>query len=655
MSIPYAGSGRTDSRNRAGAAGDSVHRMVEVRHHLWLDSRDLSCPQASHWLWLALSDGRVLAFEIIGDGIPDDRCLPTILAAIRDDPRGLVQHFGLPGGLVVGVRYAAPVLPVAGQRHAGWLARSEVRAFTQNLDYEVWGLLSMLEEPYGEPGYLASVRNYNRLVQLPPDQRLRRMQALRRFPVLVAPVLLTCHTGPSFRAAGRQAARKPDTQVERAIDAGQDLIGALARHWGISRGLVRSPVNAQWWSCDRRLRRAFLALLDALPANKRPASTEEWIRYRGDLLSYCYLLADGPIVEALERTPALVHKRALSDGFTASFERIARLNRGQPFALRDCQDFLRTVALRGADLVRAHHPLDNARLTQAWLMTHGLPRLVLASMRWHAQPLDAHDDGVTLPAIVGEWKAGPFLAVELLTRSAFAVEGREMRHCVADYFFYAEDGDRTFSLRGDDGERGTAHYEEQHDKEGIPYRLTQLRGRMNAECSPALERFAEALEAEINRPERAAARERASSFIENDPEADAQAGRRPPARARRLDPKSERQLRATLATMGLLPRGNERLLCATVAGLLYHDGPEVLGRLRTGDELALVREPDNPHDALAARIDWRGYRLGYIPRACNQAVAAALDAGEALATRIVHLDPEGPMWRRVEFVVDRAG
>lgn len=638
----------------SGAAVAATDGSIGIRARLWLNARELHFPQASHWLWLALNDGRVLAFRIVTEGVPDEHWLPIILAAVSDDPRGRVTEVPLPGGLVAIVLYAAPVLPLMGRRHAGWLARAEVRFYVQCLDPEIWELLGMLEEPLDELGYHASVRNYNRLVQLPQEGRRRRVQALRRFPALVAPLLLTCHSYPNIEVGGRHARRKPDVRVEEAIDAGRDLTGALACHWGISRALVRSPVNAQWWSCDVRLRRVWLALLDALPANQRPASTHEWIRHRAALYAYGYLLADGPMAAELGRIPAVVHRRAFAGGFSACFEQIAALARTHPHLTTDCHDFLQAAALRAAVLARAQHAPDRVRMAQGWLMAHGLTRLYAASVRWHAgiRPVD-EDADITLPPVVGEWRAGPYHAVEFLTRSDYVREGKQMQHCVADYWFDAEDGDRTFAISGEGGERGTAHYAAHSAVPGFPYGLCQLRGARNAACSQAMQHFAEALEAEINRPERVAARTAAYHHMDDFPGGARRNGSRRIARARPLDPKGEHQLRAALAAMGLLPKGDERLLCATVAGLLYHDGPEVLGRLRSGDALTLVREPDNPHDALAVRIDWRGHRLGYIPRACNAEVAAALEAGEALSARIVHLDPRAPMWRRVEFIVDR--
>ncbi|MDF1527459.1 MAG: HIRAN protein, partial [bacterium] len=43
-----------------------------------------------------------------------------------------------------------------------------------------------------------------------------------------------------------------------------------------------------------------------------------------------------------------------------------------------------------------------------------------------------------------------------------------------------------------------------------------------------------------------------------------------------------------------------------VAGFQYGEGEEVWRELPVGAPLALVREPGNPHDERAVRVQWRG-------------------------------------------------
>ena len=88
-----------------------------------------------------------------------------------------------------------------------------------------------------------------------------------------------------------------------------------------------------------------------------------------------------------------------------------------------------------------------------------------------------------------------------------------------------------------------------------------------------------------------------------------------------------------------------------VAGFQFHEGKRVWDQLKVGDALALVRQPDNAHDARAVRVEWNGHLLGYVPRAENDAVARQLDRGNKLEARIVRLTKHRDPWKRIEFEV----
>lgn len=88
-----------------------------------------------------------------------------------------------------------------------------------------------------------------------------------------------------------------------------------------------------------------------------------------------------------------------------------------------------------------------------------------------------------------------------------------------------------------------------------------------------------------------------------------------------------------------------------LAGSQYYAVGEFWRQLQVGDGLTLVREPDNRHDRHAIRVEWRGHKLGYVPRAENRAVATAIDQGERLVARIAKLTEHPNPWRRVEFEV----
>ena len=88
-----------------------------------------------------------------------------------------------------------------------------------------------------------------------------------------------------------------------------------------------------------------------------------------------------------------------------------------------------------------------------------------------------------------------------------------------------------------------------------------------------------------------------------------------------------------------------------LAGFRYHEAPAAFPAMRAGDELTLTREPDNPHDPSAVRVEWQGRLLGYVPRARNDAIAWAMDRGEALTARVSRLQPHRNPRLRIEFEI----
>ena len=88
-----------------------------------------------------------------------------------------------------------------------------------------------------------------------------------------------------------------------------------------------------------------------------------------------------------------------------------------------------------------------------------------------------------------------------------------------------------------------------------------------------------------------------------------------------------------------------------LAGFQYHAGRTLWPQMQVGDALALVREPDNPHDARAVRVEWRGHKIGYVPRRENADVARLMDGGHVLVARISRLSEVRDPWSRVRFEV----
>jgi len=116
-------------------------------------------------------------------------------------------------------------------------------------------------------------------------------------------------------------------------------------------------------------------------------------------------------------------------------------------------------------------------------------------------------------------------------------------------------------------------------------------------------------------------------------------------------------LLALLAGLSLLPppatAQQVRILVQSspLAGFNYHQAPALWRGMRVGDALRLEREPDNAYDAQAVRVEWRGHKLGYVPRTQNAALAWAMDSGETLNARVSRLQPHRNPRKRVEFEV----
>jgi hypothetical protein len=88
-----------------------------------------------------------------------------------------------------------------------------------------------------------------------------------------------------------------------------------------------------------------------------------------------------------------------------------------------------------------------------------------------------------------------------------------------------------------------------------------------------------------------------------------------------------------------------------LAGFQFHGGEGLFVQMQVGDRLALVREPDNPHDPNAVRVEWRQVKLGYVPRRDNPQVARQMDLGAALEARVSRLRAARNPWDRIEFEV----
>ena len=88
-----------------------------------------------------------------------------------------------------------------------------------------------------------------------------------------------------------------------------------------------------------------------------------------------------------------------------------------------------------------------------------------------------------------------------------------------------------------------------------------------------------------------------------------------------------------------------------LAGFRHAEAAQAMPLMQLGDALELVREQDNPYDPNAVRVQWRGRKLGYVPRRENAALAWGLDRGTPLRARVSRLEDHPNPARRIEFEV----
>ena len=116
-----------------------------------------------------------------------------------------------------------------------------------------------------------------------------------------------------------------------------------------------------------------------------------------------------------------------------------------------------------------------------------------------------------------------------------------------------------------------------------------------------------------------------------------------------------RSLLLSLLLLAVAPAQAQRVhllvQSSPLAGFRYAEAAAVWPQLQLGDALELVREADNLHDPNAVRIEWRGRKLGYVPRRENAALAWGMDRGTPLRARVSRLAEHPNPARRIEFEV----
>ncbi len=120
-------------------------------------------------------------------------------------------------------------------------------------------------------------------------------------------------------------------------------------------------------------------------------------------------------------------------------------------------------------------------------------------------------------------------------------------------------------------------------------------------------------------------------------------------------------LRFLLATplAGLLPKKApaeqplKKTLINTfsVAGFQYYKGPKIISRVKPGDVLLLIAEPQNRHDEFAVQISYRDKKIGYVPRSDNRHISRLLQQQVRLECTVAEAHPALPAWEMLKVEV----
>lgn len=89
-----------------------------------------------------------------------------------------------------------------------------------------------------------------------------------------------------------------------------------------------------------------------------------------------------------------------------------------------------------------------------------------------------------------------------------------------------------------------------------------------------------------------------------------------------------------------------------VAGTTHIEGIEDMAdSLKEEDRLVFYREPDNPYDPQAIRIETlEGKKIGYVPKQNNVIFSRLMDAGKVLFAKIMEKEMKGE-WLKIRIKI----
>ena len=91
-----------------------------------------------------------------------------------------------------------------------------------------------------------------------------------------------------------------------------------------------------------------------------------------------------------------------------------------------------------------------------------------------------------------------------------------------------------------------------------------------------------------------------------------------------------------------------------VSGYKYHDGPEILNDLISGEfesTVVLEKEPNNQYDKKAIKLLVENYTLGYVSKKQNELVNKWLDQDVTLQAQISEVDETAPDYQKIKIEI----
>lgn len=100
-----------------------------------------------------------------------------------------------------------------------------------------------------------------------------------------------------------------------------------------------------------------------------------------------------------------------------------------------------------------------------------------------------------------------------------------------------------------------------------------------------------------------------------------------------------------LVPKSLLNKSSIKIYDNYIRGMQHYDYQKVKQNIKEGDELTLIREQENIHDAFAVQVFYKELKLGYLPAYENIVIANMLDANAELSAKVSYHNEEENIYK----------